>query len=99
MIDNGEKTWKIFPAPLDHSPFLEYNTLMTNPMNYNFDDNFNVDLPAEIEDLHDENCEWEPVDLDDPAFEDDSWDEADSLTSIGWGEDEAYELFDDGGEW
>ena len=73
---------------------------MTNPMNHNFDDNFNVDLPAEIEDLHDENCEWEPVELDDPDFyEDDSWYDAATFTSIGWGEDEAYELFDDGGEW
>jgi len=94
---------------------------MTNPMNYNFDDNFNIELPGEIEDLHDENTEWErvtlqledqdrwdndePLDdpdvytLDDPDFEDDSWDDADSFTSIGWGEDEAYGLFDDGGEW
>jgi len=75
---------------------------MKNPY-HNFDDNFNVDLPGEIEDLHDENCEFEPVELDDPDFyeddsyEDDSWTDADSLTSIGWGEDEAYGLFDDGG--
>ena len=92
---------------------------MTNPMNYNFDDNFNVDLPAEIEDLHDENCEWEPVELpnetddlpcgyfqdswdwsdDNEDFEDDSWNDADSLASAGWGTDEDYGLFDDGGEW
>jgi len=81
---------------------MENNTTMRN-----FDDNFNIDLPAEIEDLTDENCGWEPVELDDDPdvytldelSEDDSWDDADSFTSIGWGEDEAYGLFDDGGEW
>ena len=101
MIDNGEKTWKIFPAPLDLLCLFGYNTHMENntTMNSNFDDNFKIDLPGEVEDLHDENCEWEPVELDDPDFEDDSWDDAYSLTSIGWGEDEAYGLFDDGGEW
>ena len=71
----------------------------------NFDDNFNIDLPGEIEDLHDENCEREPVDSDEfLAPDDDSepnicWNDSDSLTSIGWGTDEDYGCFDDGGEW
>ena len=92
---------------------MENNTTM----NSNFDDNFNIELPGEVEDLHDENTEWERVilqledqdrwDDDDPDMllpDDDSepdifWNDADSLTSCGWGEDEAYSLFDDGGEW
>ena len=107
---------------------MENNTTM----NSNFDDNFNIELPGEIEDLHDENTEWERITLqledqerwdyetvrDDPDVhdeymaenpdvllpDDDSepdifWNDADSLNSCGWGEDEAYSLFDDGGEW
>jgi len=100
----------------------------TTTMHSNFDDNFNIDLPAEIEDLHDENTEWErvtlqledqerwdndellddpdnePLDdpdvytLDDPS-EDDSWDDADTFTSIGWGIDEDYGLFEEQENW
>ena len=34
---------------------------MTNTP-HNFDDEFNIDLPGEIEDLHDENCGIEIID-------------------------------------
>ena len=77
MIDNGEKTWKIFPAPLDLLCLFGYNTHMENntTMNSNFDDNFKIDLPGEVEDLHDENTEWERVIL---QLEDqDRWDDDD----------------------
>jgi hypothetical protein len=99
------------------------SNMETNMNNYddtgNFDDNFNIDLPGEIEDLHDENCEWEafekalnsddflnahiPENSDEfensddfLAPDDDSepnicWNDADSFTSIGWGEDEEYD--------
>jgi hypothetical protein len=33
----------------------------------------------------------------DSDHEDDSWDDADSLASAGWGTDEDYGLFDEGG--
>ena len=35
--------------------------MKTTTMNSNFDDNLNIELPGEIEDLHDENTEWERV--------------------------------------
>jgi len=100
---------------------MENNTTM----NSNFDDNFKIELPGEVEDLHDENTEWERVilqledqerwddddpdvyTLDDPEVllpDDDSepdifWNDADSLTSIGWGTDEDYGLFEEQEDW
>ena len=38
------------------------NTPHNNPFLDNFDDNFNIDLPGEIEDLTDENCGIEIID-------------------------------------
>tara|TARA_R110000744_G_C19205683_1_gene545485 strand:- start:358 stop:651 length:294 start_codon:yes stop_codon:yes gene_type:complete len=96
-----QKTSKISSVPLDLLYHFGYNTHMENNTTMsNFDDNFNIDLPGEIEDLHDENCEWEPVLLpDDDSEPDICWNDADSFTSIGWGTDEDYGCFDDGGEW
>ena len=49
--------------------------MKTTTMNSNFDDNFNIELPGEIEDLHDENTEWERITL---QLEDqDRWDDDD----------------------
>ena len=113
-----QKTSKISSVPLDLLYLFGYNTHMENNTTMrNFDDNFKIDLPGEVEDLHDENTEWERITLqledqerwadDDPNVllpDDDSeptifWNDADSLTSIGWGTDEDYGCFDDGGEW
>ena len=71
---------------------------------HNIDETTNIDLPGEIEDLTDENCgieiiddpygdeDWRDPDVWDD--EDDSWSDSDSLTSCGWGEDEAYGCFE-----
>lgn len=75
---------------------------MTNTP-HNYDETTNHDLPGEIEDLHDGNCEV--MIIDDPYgddedwgdfydCEDDSWSDSDSLASCGWGEDEAYGCFE-----
>ena len=71
-----QKTSKISSVPLDLLYHFGYNTHMkTTTMNSNFDDNFNIDLPGEVEDLHDENTEWERVIL---QLEDqDRWDDDD----------------------
>jgi len=62
-----------------------------------FDEQFNNDLPGEIhdwtEDPADQQFHDEMLTVDDDWSEDDSWDDSDSLTSCGWGEDEAYGFF------
>ena len=67
-----------------------------------FDDQFNNDLPGEINDdfswiLPDgETIEDHIPDFynDDDQYEDDSWTDADSLASAGWGTDEDYGLWE-----
>ena len=65
-----------------------------------FDEQFNNDLPGEIHD----DFSWilpdgETIEDHIPDFyddcEDDSWDDADSLASAGWGTDEDYGLWED----
>ena len=75
-----------------------------NTTTNSYDETTNHDLPGEIEDLHDGNCEvmiiddpYGDEDWRDPSVwddEDDSWSDSDSLASCGWGEDEAYGCFE-----
>ena len=75
-----------------------------NTTTNSYDETTNHDLPGEIEDLHDGNCEvmiiddpYGDEDWRDPEVwdnEDDSWSDSDSLASCGWGEDEAYGCFE-----
>ena len=70
---------------------------MTNTP-HNIDETTNHDLPGEIND----DFSWilpdgETIEDHIPDFyddEDDSWSDSDSLTSCGWGEDEAYGCFE-----
>jgi hypothetical protein len=71
-----------------------------------FDDQFNNDLPGEINDdfswiLPDGETIEDHIpdfyDSEDDQCEDDSWADSDSLASAGWGTDEDYGLFDEGG--
>lgn len=54
-----------------------------------WDWNDDVIGPNSDEPVHNDDDEW--------ADEDDSWADSDSLASAGWGTDEDYGLFDEGG--
>ena len=91
-------------ATLDTLPHSCYNTSNSNrkaQLMTTFDDQFNNDLPGEINDdfswiLPDgETIEDHIPDFyNDDQYEDDSWDDSDSLTSAGWGTDEDYGLWE-----
>lgn len=60
---------------------------------YDFVDDFGNPIPLDPSD----ESNYDP----DPDCEDDSWHDADTYTSIGWGTDEDYGYFGDdmGGDW
>ena len=108
-------------ATLDTLPHSCYNTSNSNrkaQLMTTFDEQFNNDLPGEINDdfswilpdgetiedhIPDFYSDDEDLYSDDPgtteeleddSFEDDSWTDADSLASAGWGTDEDYGLWE-----
>ena len=66
---------------------------------YDFVDDFGNPIPMDS-DGADDPANYDPCG-DDYDCEDDSWHDADTYTSIGWGTDEDYGYFGDdmGGDW